>query len=61
MLVSGCSGGSNQAKDKTTSDSNSMLDNEEIICRSNKKIWIGWKSSYNKGGLTSEVIGDCNE
>lgn len=59
LLISACSGGSIYAEDKTSTGSETILDKEEIICRSGKKIWVGWKKNGYGAGLTSEIVGDC--
>lgn len=40
LVISACSGGSINAEDKTSTGSETILDKEEIICRSGKKIWV---------------------
>ncbi|MDL2212114.1 hypothetical protein LJB88_04485 [Erysipelotrichaceae bacterium OttesenSCG-928-M19] len=33
---------------------------ERIVCREGKKIWLAYKENGYSGGLTSEIIGTCD-
>lgn len=44
------------------SGNSNLLSEQELICVEGKQIWVGWKYYGNyRAGLTSQIVGECDE